>query len=200
MKNFDKIFAGLIIGSAFPISLALLAGICWFYFDRNTSDVLVYIISGLVAGLITDLAFLKNLIAKRYSLPIWFIIGIYLFYNVCIYGFFMGFPVFNVFMGFIAGYYFSKRIQFKNIKSANQPQIIKRVSLFSGTIMTLICVSSGFLALSFEGAGYDIQHMLRLNFEITVPMIWGIVIAGGILLIWAQILITKITMVKTLQV
>lgn len=99
-----------------------------------------------------------------------------------------------------ARYYFSNRIQFEKIKSVDQPQIIKRVSLFSGIIMTLICVSSGFLALSYEGSGYDIQHMLLLNFEITVPMIWGIVIIGGILLIWEQILITKITMTKTLQV
>ena len=109
----------------------------------------------------------------------------------------MGFPVFNILLGLLAGYYFGKRICFENIKSEMQSKIINQVSLFSGLIMTLICISTGIIALTEEGIGENVQGMLGLSFEVTKTMIYTIVFVGGLGLIVAQYFITKITIQKT---
>lgn len=199
MKNYDKLLFGLLIGIAFPFILGLLFTILWFYVDKNESNVLFYLCSGLLAGIIIDLKYLKYWINRRYDLPVWFMILIYLIYNLGMYGFFMGFPVFNVLLGFIGGYYYGKRVCFKKIKSEMHSKIIERVSLFTGLIMTLICITSGFIALTDKTIGENVQGMLGLGFEISHTMILAITIIGGVGLIAAQYFITKLTMQKTIR-
>ena len=200
MKNFDNIFFGFIIGAVFPFILCLLSLIIWFFFDKDENIVLIYLSIGLLLGLIIDKKYLRNWINKRYELTIWFIIFIYIVYNIGMYGFFMGFPVFNILLGFIAGYYFGKRVCFKNVKSGKHSRIINQVSLFTGLIITLICISSGFLALSYNGAGEDIKGLFGLGFEVTKSMVIGLILIGGLLLISFQIILTRITMIKTIKI
>ena len=199
MKRFEKAIFGLLIGAAFPISYFLLSVIIWFYFDRNTDRVIFYIIVGLVLGFITDFKYLKGWINNRYELPVWFISGIYIFYNITLYGIFMGFPVFNVLMGIVAGYYYGNRITMTDIPKDKYAKIVNRVSAFTGAIMTLICIATGFLGLAGNGVGGEVKGMLRLDFEVTRPMLWGITLIGGLLLIVILILITRITMIKTIK-
>jgi ABC-type uncharacterized transport system fused permease/ATPase subunit len=124
---------------------------------------------------------------------------IYVIYNILVYGFFMGLPVFNVFLGLFAGYYFGNRICFKNVESEKHSKLINQVSLFSGLIMTLICISSGFLALVHNEAAGMIKEVLGLGFEVTKIMVWGIVLIGGLALILINILLTRVTMIKTIK-
>ena len=199
MKNFDKIFFGFLIGFAFPFILVFLSVLLWFFFDKNESRVLIYLVTGLLFGLLIDFKYLKRWVNKRYQLALWFIILIYLIYNIGMYGFFMGFPVFNVLLGLIAGYYFGKRVCSKNIKSEMYPKIIKQVSLFTGLIMALICISSGLIAILDNYTGNTIQGMLGLDFEVTKEMILTIIIAGGLSLIAAEYFITRLIMQKTIR-
>ena len=199
MKNFDRKIFGFLIGFAFPFVLGLLFMILWFFIDRNESKVLIYLIFGVFLGLVIDLKFLKNWVNKRYELSIWFIISIYLIYNIGIYGFFMGFPVFNILLGFVAGYYFGKRICFQNIKSEMHQKITNKVSLFTGLIMALICISSGLIALTDKGIGENVQGMMGLDFEVTQVMILTIIFVGGFCLIVAQYFITRLTMQKVIR-
>ncbi|HOV98651.1 MAG TPA: hypothetical protein PK595_03650, partial [Bacteroidota bacterium] len=97
MKRFEKRISGLLIGSIFPVSLGLLSVTIWFLLDKSESRPFIYLISGLLIGGLIDLKFLRGWINHRFNLPIWIIVMIYLVYNVFVYGFFMGFPVFNVF-------------------------------------------------------------------------------------------------------
>jgi len=53
------------------------------------------------------------------DLPIWILLLIYLFYNIGMFGLFMGFPVFNLTMGIIAQYFLTKTIMIKTIKPNN---------------------------------------------------------------------------------
>ena len=200
IKSFDKIFFGFLIGFAFPFLLCLSCMFIWFFFDKSESKVFIYLGTGFLLGLLIDLKFLKSWINKRYELTIWFIIFIYLIYNVGVYGFFMGFPVFNALLGLAAGYYFGKRVCFRNIKSEMHPKIINQVSLFTGLIMTLICISSGFIALLDNYTGSTIQGMLGLDFEVTKSMVLGIILIGGVTLIFAQIILTRIAMIKTIMI
>lgn len=200
MNRFEKIFFGILIGGVFPLFFSLLLMIIWFYFDMLEKCAPYYLITGLLSGLIIDLKYLKGLVNNRYDLPVWFLIAIYLFCNVMTYGFFMGFPVFNIVWGLVAGYYFANKIIFKNIPPGERSKIIKQGSMFTGLVMTLICISSGYLALAGNGAGADLQGMLHLRFEVTKPMIWGIVLIGGLLLILMQVVLTRFTIIKTIKV
>jgi hypothetical protein len=65
--------------------------------------------------------------------------------------------------------------------------------------MTLICISSGFLALVDNQAAGMIKEVLGLGFEVTKSMVWGIVLIGGLTLILANILLTRITMTNTIK-
>ena len=200
MKNFDKKIFGFLIGFAFPFILGLLFTILWFFIDRNESRVLVYLSSGVFLGLVIDWKFLKNWVKKRYELSLWFIISIYVIYNIGMYGFFMGFPVFNVLLGLVAGYYFGKRICFQNVKSEMHKKITNKVSLFTVLIMTLICISSGLIALTDKGIGENVQGMFGLEFEVTQEVILRIIFVGGFCLIVAQYFITRLTMQKVIGV
>jgi hypothetical protein len=199
MKNIDKIFIGILIGSVFPLLLSLLSVILWFYINRNTELVLIYLSIGLVLGFIIDFKFLKTWIIKRYELPLWFIIGMYIFYNIEIYGFFMGVPVVNILMGLIAGYYCGKKIEHQNISPDKIPAVIKKISLFTCLIMSLICLSSAVIALIDESTGENLRLMFSLNFPITKAMILAIILVGGFILILSQYFITKLVMTKTVK-
>lgn len=199
MKRLEKVISGLIIGFTFPLMFGLLSIIMWFYLDKSESKVFIYLTTGILLGLIIDFKFLQNWIKHRFDLPLWFISGIYIFYNICMYGFFMGFPVFNILLGLIAGYYFGNRIISNKIQSQMRSKQINQVSLFTGLIMTLICVSSGIIGLTDKTTGENIQGMLGLDFEITKTMILTIIFVGGFSLIISQYLITRIAIIKTIK-
>jgi hypothetical protein len=199
MKNLEKKIDGLIIGSLFPLSLGLLAVTIWFLLDKSESRPIIYVAVGLLLGAVIDLKFLKGWIDRRYNLPLWTVAAIYIVYNVFVYGFFMGLPVFNVFLGLLAGYYFGHRICFNQVEPEKHSKLVNQVSQFTGLIMTLVCISSGFLALFDYGAAGMIRDVLGLDFEVTHAMMWGIVLIGGMLLILTTILLTRITMVKVIR-
>jgi len=199
MKRLEKIITSLIIGGAFPLFFGLLSVIVWFYLDRLENRVVIYLLTGLFLGFIIDLRFLKRWIKQRFDLPLGFIAGIYIFYNICLYGFFMGFPIFNVCMGLIAGTYVGNRICSNKIQSERRSELINRVSLFTGLIMAFICISSGIIGLTDKTIGENIRGMFGLNFEITKTMILAIIIVGGLGLIFTQYFITKLTIKKTIQ-
>ena len=189
----------MLIGSTFPLLFGLLFVTIWFFLDKSESRPLIYLAFGLLLGILIDIKFLKGWTKHRFDLPLWFMAGIYIAYNIFVYGFFMGFPVFNVFLGLLAGYYFGNRICFKDVTSDKQSKLINQVSLFTGLVMTLICISSGFLALVNNEAAGMIKEVLGLGFEVTTSMVWGIVLIGGLILILTNFLLTRITMIKTIK-
>lgn len=199
MKRFERIFSGLIMGCAFPLLFGLLSVVIWFYIDKLESRALLYLSGGVISGLIIDLAFLRGWIRRRFELPLWFPAGIYILYSIFIFGFFMGFPVFNVLMGLVAGFYFGNRIVANKIKPQMQPKLIKQVSRFSALVMALICISSAVIGLTDKTIGANIQGMLGLGFEVTKAMVWGLVLVGGFCLIIVQYVITGWAIQKTIR-
>ena len=196
--SFDKLIFGVFFGFLFLAFFFLAAFILWFYFFQLVKP-LYLVLPGLFTGLLVDLLILKKLVRGRFELPFWFLIGTYLFSNVIIFGVFMGFPVANLFMGIIAGYYFGKRVRYNNISLSTSKPVIRQVSSFTASIMLLICIGSGFIATVGKGVGSDLQHMFRLNFVITKAMIWEIIWIGGITLIIVEFWLTKFIMIQTIK-
>lgn len=199
MKTTENLIFGFILGSVFPVFLALSFFVVWFYADQQTVHAPFYLGLGILAGILIDLKFLKYWTINRYSLPIWFVAGIYIFLNLCMFGFLMGFPVFNVLWGALAGYYWGKRMQNMDLPSSKCDALTKKVSAFAAMVMFLICCSSGLIVLSYNGSGSEIQHMFRLGFQISKIMLWETVILGGLFLTATTFYITEITMRETLQ-
>lgn len=199
MKYFDKYFFSILIGMAFPFILCLLSVVIWFYVDKSDRHFALYSITGLIIGLLIDGYFLKGWIRNMYRLSPILILIFYIIYNIGLYGFFMGFPVFNSFLGLIAGYYYGKKISFEKIAGSKQIRIKRQVLLISGLIMTLICVPTGLMAFEGSGVGGMIESILGLDFKVTNLMIWGIIIVGGFTLIFVQIFLTKFAMEKTIE-
>ena len=56
------------------------------------------------------------------------------------------FPVFNLLMGVISGYYFGRKIVIKQNTQIQINRIIKQVSTFTAIVMLLICIASAYIA------------------------------------------------------
>lgn len=198
MNRIDKLILGLIFGSVFPIFSFLIAVIIWFNYFGN-ENVIYFVVVGLLIGLFIDIIILKKLINNGFNTSIWILICIYLFYNIGMYGLFMGFPVFNLIMGVIAGYYFGKKIIYNSIPLIERAAIIKRVASFTGCIMLLICIASGLIAMIDKYTGKDLQMIFGLQFEVSKTMIMGIILIGGLTLVIVQYFLTKAVMTKTIK-
>jgi hypothetical protein len=112
---------------------------------------------------------------------------------------FMGFPVFNLIWGAVAGYYFGKKIIYNRVPLSEQAPISNRVALFTGIIMLLICISSGTIAMIDKYTGKSLQGMFRLQYEVSRTEIMGIILIGGLALIIAQYYLTKTVLLKTIR-
>lgn len=193
----ERIFFGLIFGGSVPLLNALMALWISFMFTSNEKTIMIATFSGLAAGIVISLIIWILIKPDVYNLPRAILVLTYLFYNVCIFGFFMGVPVFNVIPGFIAGYYWVKR-------KANRGEVtevekdIRTVPVFTASIMFLVCVVSAAIALSSKSTPDDLKGTLHLNFEITIPMVIILIMTGGTGLVLMEYFITRFIMRKTL--
>jgi len=197
MKPLDKLLFGLLFGLSFPLFFFLIAVLGFYLFQDY--NVYYFVFTGIIIGILTDILLLKKMLRITLELPKWIIIGLYLFYNICIYGMFMGFPVFNLGIGIIAGYYYGIKINHQNYPLKQIEQIKKNVSLFTGFIMLLICISSALIALTEKTIGLELQGMLGLGFQVTRGMVIAIILIGGTTLIITQYFLTKIAMTLTIK-
>jgi hypothetical protein len=191
----------VIFGALFPLLIALIAVIIWHYFDRSEDKVGIYLdLGGLLIGLLIDIRYLKKWVTNRYRLSLTFVGFVFVFYNVMVYGFFMGFPVFNVFLSIMAGWYMGNRLSANSSDWKDQKRIINQATIFVGLVMVVICASSAYLALREENIGLQIKGMLGLHFEVTRPMVIGIIVVGGLALITAQICFIRFTIHQRLKI
>jgi hypothetical protein len=190
----------IIFGAVFPLLIALITVVIWNYFDHSEDRIIFYLAAGLLAGLLIDLRYLKRWVTSRYHLSMTFIGFVFIVYNVMVYGFFMGFPVFNVFLAIMAGWYMGNRLTSDSSNLNDQKRIINRTTLFVGAIMIVICSLSACLALREESIGQQIRGMLGLHFEVTRLMVIGLIVAGGLALIVAQICCIRFTIHRRLKI
>ncbi len=116
MKKSERIVLGLVLGAVPPVAglLAFWWGSLPFLSGRL---IVVCAVLGLMAGFIVDMSYLKKWIAHAYAydLKIW--MGIYGFYSVCIFGFFMGVPAFNVVLAVPAGFFIGSKLAHRQVES-----------------------------------------------------------------------------------
>lgn len=185
MNKLERLFIGLLLGAILPIS-GFLAG--WWSFSQYSSNVVIGLaaFSGLAAGLLVDAFFLKKWIARAYQGNSILWMAVFLFYSICVFGFFMGVPVFNLALAVPAGIFTGAKKAHIPLAPKQEQQLTRRTQLFTTLVMSLICAASAFLALRDPTTAANLEGMLRLPFRVTQPMIVALIVVGGSILLLLQ--------------
>lgn len=189
----------MIVGGALPIFFFLLFWFTSVCFTDNIKTVAILAVSGLTGGLV--LALLASFYWKLdvFLLRPWIAATVYIFYNICLFGLFMGVPVFHPILGLLAGAYWACRMIYVNIPSEQYQPTTKKVTTLTALTMAGICLMSAFFALSSKSTPSDLKGMLHLSFNVTIPMVAGLILVGGTFLVFLQYWLTKMIMNRILQ-
>lgn len=183
MNKFDRVFGGVVLGFITPV-----ISLCIFWWGSYLLglDVVFWIAMGIVLGIILDIFFIRKILSRFYNLGNYSLIALYMVYSVGIFGFFMGVPAFNVVLGASAGLYIGRKMRIKNQTMDVYNREIKKAGRFSSAVLLFICFCSAYLAVTDPYTGANLKGMLNLSFEVTSPIIWLIIVIGGISLLLLQ--------------
>jgi hypothetical protein len=186
----ETVVIGLIFG-AIPVITGALAG--WWLSIPLVPESLIFagMLAGLLVGILIDVAFLKGWIQRAYSTSpiVWG--GVYLFYSIGLFGFFMGVPVFHVGLALPAGFFVGAYLAHQDARYSQVQRTARRSSIVTTCIMALVCGASATVALIDPYTADNLEGMLGLSFPVTTPMIVGIILVGGGFLLVLQWWLTK---------
>lgn len=179
-NQLSHLFYVACISSIFPLLFFLLS---WFGSVGRIPENRIFLVAilGLLWGILLDILVLKRILAKLYTAPLWLMGLVYLFYSLVLYGFFMGLPVFHVFLAIPGGYYMGLRSRDKQEPESNRLKFDSQ--LFTYFVLFALCVLTAILALSEKTMGTQLQKMLGLPFVVTKSMIWILIVFGMSLLL-----------------
>lgn len=197
--KFDRFLFNILFGLVIPILCFLIFWWSSLLFTNDNKVITIAAFSGLGIGLM--ISFFLKLTRKTniYSLSMPILIMVYLFYNAGMFGFFMGVPIFHLILGVIAGFYWTKRLIYHN-STIDYKAEIYRISRFTSIIIGFVCLFSAIFALISKSTFYDLKYMLHLPFDISQTLLISFIIIGGLFLILSQYWLTKITMIKILEI
>lgn len=190
----ERLFLQIIIGLIAPVVFLLIGWWGSLLFVPEDS-IKYFALGGLLVGLFIDMLFLRRWVRKAYTLPkTWFIL-VYLFYSICLLGFFMGVPVFNLFMGAVGGYYVGMCLRYANKDKTEVNSIARSIALFAAIVLALICIASLTIAYLDQSLAANIQGLFNLSSEVSRETILTVSAFGGILMVIVEYFLTR-TMVK----
>ena len=147
------------------------------------------VLTGVLAGALLDVFILRRWIERASVLPLWVWLGVYLFYSIYVFGFFMGVPVFNILLAVPAAFLTAAFLQQRGVSSAELHVRSRYINLGAALVLLAVCTTSAFLALGDPYTPANLEGMLRLGFRVTRPMLWGLVLVGGAGLLVTQSLL-----------
>lgn len=178
MQKTEVAVIGIMLG-AVPIIAGFLTG--WWISIRLVPESRIFLCAlvGLHMGLLIDIIFLRGWIHRAYSMKpsVW--MGVYLFYSIGMFGFFMGVPVFNVLLALPAGIFVGGWGAHNGADATRMRKSAQRCAVFTTGVLALVCVASASIALASTSTASDLQRMLGLPFGVTPAMILGIILCGG---------------------
>ena len=188
----------IIAGGTIPVLFFLIFWWGSVLLTDNITMVAAASLAGLVLGLMLALLVRWYWKMDVFELRPGILMAIYIFYSLCMFGFFMGVPLLHPVLGLLAGAYWATRMIGSDVPPQDHPASIKRVASFTAMVMGGICCLSAFFALNSESTPSDMQGMLELPFTVTQPMIIALIIAGGAFLVVLQYWLTKMIMTRIL--
>ena len=192
MSKFDRFLSAAVLGLLAPLALFLLFWWGSIPFAEGDSAIMLFALIGLAAGAVIDLTVLRKFIRRLFYLPAAALVGVGLFYSVMVYGFFMGFPLFNSVVGIVFCYIAAKRCALMKLPQAEAKKNAGRFTLFYLVVLAILCVITAILSLGEPSIAAQVKGMLGLPFEVTMGMIWALILIGGTLLVLFQFFTTRL--------
>lgn len=186
MSRFDRFLSAVLLGALAPLVLLLLFWWGSIPFAQDDRAIMLFAFAGLAAGIILDLTALRKFIRRLFSLPAPALACVGLFYSVAVFGFFMGFPLFNCVVGIVFGYIAAKRCVVLNLPQPQARGSAGKFNVFFLAVIICLCVVSAVLSLGEPSITSQVKGMLGLPFDVTMWMIWTVILVGGTLLVLFQ--------------
>ncbi|RPH94916.1 MAG: hypothetical protein EHM72_15285 [Calditrichaeota bacterium] len=155
-------------------------------------------LSGLALGITIDIIFLKRWNKKAYYFHPLIWMGIYIFYSIGVFGFFMGFPLFNALLAVPAGLITADRLLQDMANTQVLQTTIRKTATFTSAVLLFFCVVSAVIFFIDPYVRQELSHLLGLK---TVPsdLFWAISVSiGGLTLVIAEYAITQKTVLWAL--
>ena len=193
MSTGDKVVSCAVLAPMAPIAL-LLAG--WWGSVGVLGDspaVALFAFSGLAVGIALDATVLRRSLDSLYTMSDRRLLLVGLFYSIGMYGFFMGFPVFNAIIGVVGGYVAARRAAIMGWPRERALRDGRRVAIAMTWVLGALCVATAAMALNEATMGEQLRGMLGLSFVVTWPMIYAIIAVGGVGLLVLQYVATALT-------
>lgn len=195
MEKLERFFLFGLLGLIAPLTGFLAA---WFgssYFLKDWQVFVAGVCGGLL-GLGVNGLILKKWVAKAYQMNFKVCLVIFLFFSICVFGFFMGVPVFNLLLAIPAGIYIACRQSSQPSSQAEDQKVFRNTKTLTTLIFGMVCVASAIIALVDPYTAANLEGMFSLNFELTQGMIIGLIVVGGSVVL----LLNWWLMEKTIQI
>ena len=157
----EKLYLTVVIGLILPAAF-LLAGWWGSLPFAQEEHIRTCALGGFLLGLALNLVFLKRWTLSALSAPLVWPALIYLFYSVCVFGFFMGVPIGNFALGPLGGYYMGMRLRHQGADAAASRHGAHAAGIFSALILTAFCAAALLLASRDAYLAENIRGMLNL--------------------------------------
>lgn len=190
MNKKDGIIFQFIFSAVIPIIIFLAF---WWGSVGHVAEhnIFKYALLGFLLGIAINQIFFTKYIKNCYQIPTAVLIFVYLFYSVCIFGFFMGVPIFNLVLGPLAGLYIAKKITNTKFDKLSISKIISSTTIFVTITMILICVASGYIALVDPYTASNLKGMFGLSFYPSQTFLITLIVIGGFALVLFEYFLTK---------
>ena len=142
-------------------------------------------------GVVIDIVFLKKWVKGAYQINSKILAGIYIFYSLVAITMGMGVPIFNFGLCIAAGVYIARKMHVIGADEEIRRGAFKGMARFCAGVMVFICCLITLWAIIGKMIGYKLETPV-LTFTFTVPIFFGIVLAGGAVLVLSQYWLTGV--------
>ena len=186
LNRLEMIFYKLIFWGMIPLIL-FLAG-WWSSIGLNDNQQIFSVaFAGLGFGILIDGFLLKSYLKSLETLKPAILISVYVFYSIMMLGFFMGVPVFNLFLGIFAGRFMVRVGLYHGLSKKELEVLFRNTAKIITLVMIGVCIVSALIALQdLSDTAMNIQLMFNLGFVVTPLMIIILIGLGGCVLVLFQ--------------
>lgn len=192
MKTYDKLISVAILG--LPVPVLFLITFWWpsaLLFADNEKLIAAIALLGLTAGILTDIFLFRNKLFSLFTLNNKIIFALCTLYSIWFYGMLMGLPVLVCLPGPVFSYVIIKRDVLNGESNETIRSNFNKLHRVAAALLLIACFCTAIMALTSKGITAEVQGMLRLGTEVSMTVVWLLIIFGGIFLLLLQWLASK---------